>query len=141
MAMVMDHEKHATGESGAAAGTAELAISGMTCNNCVRHVREAIEEVPAVAGASGKLDEGRASVRWKNGPDLSAVVKAVSAAGYEARPMEEHAHHHGVGEGWSPLAGWKFNVVVGLACSVPLMIGEWVFHLGMERWFQWAAFA
>ena len=41
---------------------------------------------------------------------------------------------------WSPLAGWRFNVVVGLACTVPLIIGEWVFGWAMERWFQWVAF-
>src|ERR1700728_3641261 len=115
MAMVMDHEKHAGGQSGAEAGAAELVINGMTCSNCVRHVREAIESVPAVAGASVKLDEGRASVRWRGAADLPAVVKAVSEAGYEARSMEGHAHHGG-GSGWSPLAEWKFNVVVGLAC-------------------------
>ena len=138
--MVIDDKKHAVEESGPAAGVAELAISGMTCNNCARHVREAIEGVPAVAGASVRLDEGQASVRWRSAADLPSVLQAVSAAGYEARPVEGHEHHHAGGSGWSPLAGWKFNVVVGLACSVPLMIGEWVFHLGMERWFNWAAF-
>src|SRR5204863_923038 len=42
---------------------------------------------------------------------------------------------------WSPLAGWRFNVIVGSICTAALMIGEWVFQLGMERWFQWLAFA
>ena len=42
---------------------------------------------------------------------------------------------------WSPLAGWQFNVVVGGVVTFLLMLGEWAFRLGLERWFQWAAFA
>jgi len=34
---------------------AELAISGMTCANCARHVTEAIQSVPVVQSASVNL--------------------------------------------------------------------------------------
>ncbi|NDF01528.1 MAG: heavy metal translocating P-type ATPase, partial [Verrucomicrobia bacterium] len=33
------------------------------------------------------------------------------------------------------------NVVFGGAVTLLLMLGEWAFGLGMETWFQWAAFA
>lgn len=112
----------------------------MTCGNCARHVVEAIQSVPGVAGASVQLDAGRATVRWKNAADLAAVVKAVEAAGYEASQVELAGAAAAKTKVWSPLAGWRFNVVVGLACTVPLMIGEWVFRLGMEAWYHWAAF-
>lgn len=118
----------------------ELAVSGMTCANCARHVTEAIQSVPGVDSASVRLDAGEAEVRWRGAANLPAVVAAVKEAGYEARPMDGHQHGGAVGGGWSPLAGWRFNVVAGLAATVPLMIGEWVFRLGMEEWFQWVAF-
>src|SRR5262249_49938154 len=54
----------------------ELSVKGMTCGNCARHVAESIRGVPEVAGASVELEKGRATVRWKNGPNLDAVVKA-----------------------------------------------------------------
>ena len=123
----------------ASPGTTELRISGMTCNNCARHVTEAIQNVPGVASASVQLDAGRAVVRWRNGANVPEVLRAVAEAGYEAKPIEETASAKSKTK-WSPLAGWRFNVVVGLICTVPLMIGEWVFGLGMERWFQWVAF-
>lgn len=119
----------------------ELAISGMTCNNCARHVVEAIQSVPEVAGASVQLDAGRANVRWRGAPNLSRVLQAVAEAGYEAKPLEKNSTTAETKSNWSPLVGWKFNVIVGLICTVPLMIGEWVFGLGGQRWFQWFAFA
>ena len=119
----------------------ELAVSGMTCGNCARHVVEAIQSVPGVGSASVQLEAGHAMVRWQESPNLPAVLKAVEEAGYEARPMAEESQTCATAKAWSPLAGWKFNVVVGLACTLPLMIGEWVFGLGMQPWFHWLAFA
>ncbi|HZV35175.1 MAG TPA: cation-translocating P-type ATPase, partial [Verrucomicrobiae bacterium] len=119
-------------------GTTELRVTGMTCNNCARHVTEAIQSVPEVASASVQLDAGRAVVRWRDGANVEGVLRAVAEAGYEAKPIEEKASAK---TKWSPLMGWRFNVVVGLICTVPLLIGEWAFHLGMARWFQWVAFA
>jgi Cu+-exporting ATPase len=122
-------------------GTAEFSVSGMTCNGCARHVTEAIQSVPGVATATVSLDAGRARVRWspQAAPDPQAVVKAVSDAGYSAAPVTEESCHADK-PGWSPLAGWRFNVVFGSVATGALMLGEWVFGLGMERWFHWAAF-
>src|ERR1051325_3738938 len=133
--MVPSHERRAD-------SAAEFSVSGMTCNNCARHVTEAIQGVPGVASASVTLDTGRAQVRWSPNaaPDAGAVVRAVSEAGYDAKPLTEDSCH-GHKPGWSPLVGWKFNAVVGTAATLPLLAGEWFFGLGMERWYQWTAFA
>ncbi len=119
----------------------ELTIGGMTCGNCARHVSEAIRGVPQVASANVQLETGRATVRWRASPDVRAVMEAVRQAGYEAEPAKPGSPPGAVGASWSPLAGWRFNVVVGLTCALPLMIGEWVFRWGMEPWFHWLAFA
>jgi Cu+-exporting ATPase len=116
-----------------------LAISGMTCGNCARHVTEAIQSVPEVASATVQLEAGRATVRWQSQPNLPAVLGAIKEAGYDAGLLENKPGE--AGAEWSPLAGWRFNVVAGLAGTLPLMIGEWVFHLGMTPWFHWLAFA
>lgn len=119
--------------------TADLAVSGMTCGNCARHVTEAIQGVPGVASANVQLDAGRATVRWQSQPNLPAVLDAIKQAGFDAAPFNSETAKSR--SGWSPLAGWRFNVVVGLAVTLPLMIGEWAFHLGMTPWFHWFAFA
>jgi P-type Cu+ transporter len=65
----------------------ELAVSGMTCGNCARHVTDAIQSVPGVQSASVDLENGRASVHWKPGapPDDGALFRAIRQAGYEAQ--------------------------------------------------------
>ncbi|HEX4646510.1 MAG TPA: cation-translocating P-type ATPase, partial [Verrucomicrobiae bacterium] len=119
-----------------APSSTELAISGMTCANCARHVTEALQSVPEVSTASVRLDAGRATVRWTKSPNLPAAIAAVEEAGYEAKPLEQSK----VESAPLPLSGWRFNVVVGLVCTLPLIIGEWVFGLGMQAWFRWLAF-
>ena len=123
------------------AAPTELLVSGMTCNNCARHVAEAIQSVPEVASASVQLDAGRATVRWKDSVNLPSVLKAVAEAGYEAKLVDSQISGSAAKSKWSPLAGWQFNMLMGAVCTLPLIIGEWVFGLGMERWFQWLAFA
>ncbi len=119
--------------------TAQLAVGGMTCGNCARHVTEAIQGVPEVASATVQLDAGRATVRWQSQPNLPAVLDAIKQAGFDAAPLD--GTNEKPRSAWSPLTGWRFNVVVGLSATVPLTIGEWVFHLGMTPWFHWLAFA
>jgi P-type Cu+ transporter len=116
----------------------ELAIGGMTCGNCARHVTEAIQSVPGVRGATVSLDVHQASVRWGVDvePNVPAVIKAVKEAGYEANVAEVHPHEHGEHK----LAGWQVNLWIGVLGTAPLMIGEWVFGLALERWFQWFSF-
>jgi Cu+-exporting ATPase len=117
----------------------DLAVSGMTCGNCARQVTEAIQSVPEVASATVQLEAGRATVRWQTQPNLAAVLGAIKEAGFDADLLENKPAE--AGAEWSPLAGWRFNVAAGLAGTLPLMIGEWVFHLGMTPWFHWLALA
>jgi Cu+-exporting ATPase len=117
----------------------ELSIGGMSCNNCARHVTDAIQGVPGVRSATVLLDAGRASVRWNSGAEqnVSAVIEAVQKAGYTAKEIRadtsagcETRH-----------ASWQINLWLGVAVTAALMAGEWGFGLGMEPWFQWLSFA
>jgi Cu+-exporting ATPase len=117
----------------------ELRVAGMTCNNCARHVTEALQSVPGVRSASVLLAAERASVRWTAGtaPDIASLLEAVKQAGFAARVIEaasgrdeKEAH-----------AGWHLNLWLGVIATLPLMAGEWIFSLGLKPWFQWFSFA
>ncbi len=109
----------------------------MTCQNCARHVREAIVAVPGVKEAKVELEQGRAQVRWSAAPDLPAVLRSLEQAGYPGRVQEpEHEHeaeHHG--------SGWKSGLILGLTVTLILMALEWGARVGTTRWYQWLSFA
>src|SRR5437016_4145003 len=64
-----------------------LAIEGMTCGNCARHVTEALQGVPGVRSASVSLDAHEATVRWQAevAPNEAAAVQAVEQEGFGAQ--------------------------------------------------------
>src|SRR5262245_20709582 len=106
-----------------------LAVSGMSCGNCARHVTEAIQKVNGVRSATVSLDSHQASVRWDSGhePNVSAVIQAIEAAGYDAEVIEGRSQDHAAHQ----LAGWQMNLSVGLAGTALLMLGEWILGLGL----------
>lgn len=65
--------------------TAVLKIAGMTCQNCVRHVREALESAPGVEKVNVSLEPSLATVEGEN-LQVSALVASVTKAGYTAAP-------------------------------------------------------
>lgn len=58
-----------------------LKVTGMTCQNCVKHVREALENLPGAQNVNVDLAAGRAVVE---GVDPDAAIEAVVEEGYEA---------------------------------------------------------
>jgi Cu+-exporting ATPase len=111
----------------------------MTCQNCARRVTDAIQSVPGVRSASVMLEGGRAAVRWASdaSQNIPAVIQAVAAVGYEARLVEAAAH----GRGGQRQFRWQGNLLLSVAVTAALMIGEWIFNLADQPWFQWLSFA
>lgn len=66
----------------------ELAISGMTCESCATHVRQALEKVPGVRSAQVSYPKGTARLTLAPDTPVAALVSAVAAAGYRARVPE-----------------------------------------------------
>ena len=68
--------------------TINLAVQGMSCGGCVRHVTQAVQSVPGVRVEEVKVGSARVTID----PDKtsrSAVVEAIRAAGYEvAEPAD-----------------------------------------------------
>ncbi len=60
-----------------------LAINGMTCNGCVKHVDQALKAVPGVQAVEVNLVEQRAKVvhDHEQAP-LPLLIAAVEGAGY-----------------------------------------------------------
>jgi Cu+-exporting ATPase len=122
-----------------ASAVTELAITGMTCGNCARHVTEAIQSVAGVHSAAVRLETHAASIRWAAGatPDVPALLRSVAEAGYGARVVEPRAKE----PGRQTLAGWELNLWLGVLGTAPLVIGEWLLGLSMTGWFRWFSFA
>lgn len=65
--------------------TVELSIDGMTCNSCVTRVRRALESIEGVATVAVDLGAGRARVEGTFDPSASALINALTDAGYPAQ--------------------------------------------------------
>jgi Cu+-exporting ATPase len=136
------HLEESPATDAAKASATEFVITGMSCANCLRHVTEAIQGVAGVSAVNVRLEEGRATVNWQpdRKPDVEEVVEAVKKAGYDATALGDQSCHSET-SGSSPMAAWKFTLIFGATLTVPLILGEWVFGLGMTDWFKWVGLA
>jgi Cu+-exporting ATPase len=115
----------------------ELRVTGMTCNNCARHVTEAIQSVANVRSASVTLERKHATVRWNNETkNVAAVLAAIAGVGFEATEisLEKSSNE-------SKQSRWQWNLILGLAVTGAVMVGEWGFGLMMTGWFRWLSFS
>ncbi|HEX5751022.1 MAG TPA: heavy metal-associated domain-containing protein [Archangium sp.] len=64
-----------------------LAVSGMTCNSCVRHVTDALQGLEGVGAVEVRVKEGKVHVQHDPASaPLTAMVEALRDAGYESTP-------------------------------------------------------
>lgn len=56
-----------------------LKVGGMSCQNCVKHVRAALESLPGATGVTVDLESGQAKV---SGVDPVEAVEALNEEGY-----------------------------------------------------------
>jgi copper chaperone CopZ len=62
--------------------TQTFSIAGMTCQNCARHVREALLELTGVRIASIDLPAGLATIEADAALPRERVAEALESAGY-----------------------------------------------------------
>ena len=65
----------------------KLKISGMMCQNCVKHVKKALEAIPGVT-ADVDLSSGTATLTGADAVSADALKQAVTDAGYEVTAIE-----------------------------------------------------
>jgi mercuric reductase len=61
-----------------------LKITGMTCDSCAAHVKEALEKVPGVQSALVSYPKGTAQLAIEAGTSPDALTAAVAGLGYKA---------------------------------------------------------
>lgn len=64
-----------------------LKIEGMMCNNCVKHVKNALEALPGVK-AEVSLEKKTAIVEFDGAISDEALIKAVTDEDYEVAGIE-----------------------------------------------------
>src|ERR1019366_7929093 len=115
----------------------ELAITGMTCGNCARHVTEAIQSVRGVRSATVRLEANQASVRWTAGaePSIAAVIQAVQDAGYGASVADKHAPESSerkLGAGHQLKVGRSnMDTLVALGSTTAFAYSAWALFSGL----------
>lgn len=63
-------------------------VEGMGCQNCVKHVREALEGLDGVSGAEVSLDSNTAIITTTKEVTDSAITSAIEEAGYDVAGIE-----------------------------------------------------
>ena len=66
----------------------ELNVNGMTCPNCVAHVKRAIESTGGISDVDIELESGRVSISGESN-DSDIFIKAIEDAGYSAKKAQE----------------------------------------------------
>ena len=61
-----------------------IKITGMTCDSCAVHVKEALEKVPGVQSANVSYTKGSAKLAVETGTSPDALTAAVAGLGYRA---------------------------------------------------------
>ncbi|NLA89683.1 MAG: heavy-metal-associated domain-containing protein [Alcaligenaceae bacterium] len=60
-----------------------IRVDGMSCQNCVKHVNEALSTVPGVEQVEVSLENANAIIKSKDGIDIEVLRTALDEAGYD----------------------------------------------------------
>ena len=63
-------------------------VEGMGCQNCVKHVKEALEGLDGVKSADVSLDAGTAVIELAKDVADEAIRSAIDEAGYDVAKIE-----------------------------------------------------
>lgn len=63
-------------------------VDGMSCQNCAKHVTEALESVAGIKQVNVDLENKEANVEFFGSVDENEISKAISEAGYEYKGIE-----------------------------------------------------
>ncbi len=115
--------------------TLQIAVRGMDCADCVRHVEHAIAGLPGVERVDVLLAAEKAVVQLgPDGPGLSAIREAVERSGYSVtaeEPMTAASSETPDGTVRAPLAdvGRRVMTLLGILFGAVVLIavlGEWL---------------
>ena len=61
----------------------KITIEGMSCQNCVRHVKEALEELAGVQSVNVSLERKIAEIELNQDVDNETIKAAIQEAAYD----------------------------------------------------------
>jgi len=123
--------------AGPEGGRLSLAIEGMSCASCVGRVERALKTVPGVSSAQVNLATQKADIVFADEPDAAAAVKAVEAAGYEARLIQDAAAQDELAQRQEQeQRGLRRALAIAAALALPVFLLEMGSHLfpPMHHW-------
>ncbi|HQU16276.1 MAG: copper-translocating P-type ATPase [Chromatiales bacterium 21-64-14] len=101
----------------------EMGVGGMTCASCVGRVERALNQLPGVLEASVNLATERATVRYVPAAlNADDVARAIEAAGYEARAMDEANEDREQAARRASLRALRRDIVLAAVLTVPILI-------------------
>ena len=66
-----------------------ISVDGMTCENCVRHVKEALEGLTGVTAVEVSLEQGEARVQSPGALNEKLIRETLDEEGYEVTAVVE----------------------------------------------------
>ena len=63
-------------------------VNGMSCNNCAKHVKNALDNIEGVNEAVVSLDDKNAEISYEGNIDEKVIEEAITEAGYEYKGIE-----------------------------------------------------
>ena len=89
-----------------------LKITGMTCDSCAVHVKEALEKVPGVQSAVVSYAKCAAQLDLDPGTASDALTAVVAGLGYRATPADTSSTDNRTGL-HDNVPGWKATADTG----------------------------
>lgn len=120
----------------------QLAVQGMTCASCVRHVEKALQALPGVTQVEVNLATEKARVL--HGPEVSVqdLLAAVEDEGYDAQDLTEPVSAEAELDKQRLLRQQGQQVLLACLLSLPLLLPMLLMPLGnhwaLPPWWQFA---
>ncbi len=68
--------------------TKKIFIEGMSCQHCVNHVKEALEELDEIKSAKVSLESKSAEIELNFDVDDEKIKSAINEVGYEVKSIQ-----------------------------------------------------
>jgi len=68
--------------------TKKIFIEGMSCQHCVKHVKNALEELDGIKSAKVSLEDKWAVIELSHDVDNEKIKEAIEDAGYEVTGIQ-----------------------------------------------------
>ena len=66
-----------------------VSVDGMSCNNCAKHVKNALEDIEGVSEAIVNLEKKNVEVSYQGDIDEKVISDAINEAGYEYKGLQK----------------------------------------------------